>query len=70
MRSYTSAPINRLEASFYAIQPIKALATHEGRLKKQKMSPNEAKFYKNSVFVRLIVGFLGGNRLSQGDKRP
>ena len=66
MGSYTSAPINRLEASFYAIQSIKALAKHEDRLKKRKMSPNEAKFHKLSLVMQLPVGFKRGNPLNQG----
>ena len=66
MGNHTSAPNKRLEASFYAIQSIKALAKRKDRLKKRKMSPNEAKFHKISLVMQLPVGFKRGNPLNQG----
>ena len=53
MGSYTSAPINRLEASFYAIQSIKALAKHEDRLKNEKCRQMKL----NSTKYRLLCNF-------------
>ena len=53
MGNHTSAPNKRLEASFYAIQSIKALAKHEDRQKKLEMSSNEAKSHKISDVGKL-----------------